>query len=117
LTVSSGRLDTLSGRWRRSPAGNPLVNHAGSLETRVALVGETLSISDATLSIGNQMHRFSAEIGFASADRHLNLRSALSSLDEQQSAALFALLPDVGSDPRFGVTFPKGRFDVSADAI
>jgi hypothetical protein len=117
LAVSSARLDTLSRLWRQPPVTNPLVNVEGTLETRVALVGETLSLSDATLTIGDQAHPFSAEIGFASTDRHLNLRSDLGALDAQHSAALFALLPDIGSEPRFGVTFPKGRFEVTAEAI
>ena len=117
IKLATERLDTLSQLWRRAPDGNPLFNVPGALEARVSLVGETLSVSDGALVIDGEEHPFSAEIGFASPDRHLNLRSALGTLDARRSAELWALLPDVGGDTRFGVTFPKGRFELSAEAI
>src|SRR5690606_7193164 len=49
--------------------------------------------------------------------RHLNLRSDVGTLTPRQSAELMALLPEVTSDGRFGVTFPQGRFDLAATAI
>src|SRR5690606_26891488 len=74
-------------------------------------------VSDGALVIDGEEHPFSAEVGFASPDRHLNLSSALGALDARRSSELWAFLPDLGADPRFGVTFPKGRFELSAEAI
>lgn len=111
------RLDGLAGLWRKPPQGNPLFNVPGTFEARVSLVGETLSISDATASIDGHDYPFAAEIGFANATRHLNVRSDVGALTQLQSAELMALLPEVASDGRFGVTFPQGRFDLAAKAI
>lgn len=117
IKLATERLDALSQLWRRAPDGNPLFNVPGALEARLSLVGETLSVSDGELVIDEKEHSFSAEIGFASPGRHLNLSAAIGALDTQGSAELWALLPDLGADPRFGVTFPKGRFALSAEAI
>ena len=106
--LTAGRLDGLAALWRKPAPGNPLFNLPGTLETRVSLVGETLSLSAATLTVGERSHTFSAEIGFANATRHLNLRSALDTLSPAESAELLALLPDMGGDARFGFTFPQG---------
>ena len=115
LGIRTERLDALAQLWRRPVEGNPLFNLPGSFSAGVALVGETLSLSDGVLGIGDQQHAFSAEIGFEPATRHLNLHAALGTLDAAQSRALLALLPDAGTDGRFGVTFPKGEFEISAE--
>lgn len=116
MNVETERLDTLATLWRRPPTGNPLFNVPGSLRARVALVGETLSFSDGVFGIADAEHRFTAEVGFKPATRHLNLRAELGALGESASAALLALLPDAAGDPRFAVTFPKGEFEIAAEA-
>jgi hypothetical protein len=115
--LDTERLDGLAALWRKPAQGNPLFNVPGSLDARVSLVGETLSISDATATVEGHDYPFSAEIGFANATRHLNVRSDLGTLTPKQSAELLALLPEVATDGRFGVTFPQGRFDLAAKAM
>lgn len=110
----SERLDALSALWRKPADGNPLFNVPGSLEARVSLVGETLSVSDATVTVEDRAYTGQAEIGFASATRHLNVKADLGTLTPLESAQLAALLPEAATDNRFGVTFPQGRFDVVA---
>ncbi|HHY48162.1 MAG TPA: AsmA family protein, partial [Alphaproteobacteria bacterium] len=116
ISVTTPRLDTLSQLWRDAPSDNPLFNAPGTLSARLSLVGETLSVSDAELTIDGHAYPFSAEIGFAGVARHLNLRASLGALDERQSAALFALLPDITGSGQFGVTFPRGQFEIAAAA-
>ena len=113
----STRLDGLAALWRKPPQGNPLFNVPGALEARVSLVGETLSLSAATLTVEKARVPFAAEIGFANATRHLNLSSNLGALTPMESAQLLALLPDPGDDSRFGFTFPQGRFDLAASQL
>jgi hypothetical protein len=115
--LTSARVDGLAALWRKPAQGNPLFNVPATLEARVSVVGETLSLSAATLTLDGQSTPFSAEIGFASATRHLNLNSDLDALTAAESERLLALLPDMTADTRFGVTFPRGQFDLSADAI
>lgn len=116
IEVETERLDALAQLWRRPPEGNPLFNVPGSLTAKVSLVGETLSVSDGVVQIADIQHRFQAEIGFEPATRHLNLRADLGRLDGNQSGALVALLPDIAADAKFAVSFPKGEFEVDAEA-
>lgn len=116
LTLSTNRLHALAQLWRKPAEGNPLFNLPGALEAEVSLVGETLSLSSAALTLDGKRHAFSSEIGFASNSRHLNISASFDNLDRQQSDALAALLPDLARDTRFGVTFPKGRFSLAAKA-
>lgn len=116
LSLTTERLDALAQLWRKPAEGNPLFNVPGALQAEVSLVGETLSLSDATLTLDGMSHAFSTEIGFANTSRHLNIAASFGDLDLQQSATLAALLPDLGQDASFGVTFPKGRFSLAAQA-
>src|SRR5690606_1482052 len=115
LTLSAPRLRTLAGLWREPPEGNPLLNTAGTLEARASLVGGTLSLSNATLTIGELRHKFAAEIGFASNNKHLNVSAKLAAMDDRQSAALLALLPELADDRHFAASFPKGRLELAAE--
>ena len=115
LAINSARLDVLSTLWRKPPAGNPLFGMPGQFAARVDLVGETLSLSDGRLTIDGLDRNFSAQVGFGTI-RDMHLAADLGSMNDIQSAALFALLPAPG-DSRFAASFPAGRFDVYADAI
>ncbi len=117
VRIATRRLDALAALWRKPDEGNPLLNVPGALEARLSLVGETLSVSDAELTVEDATHAFSAEIGFAPTGRHLNVRSVLGTLTARQSTELLALLPDAAADPQFGASFPNGRFELSATAI
>lgn len=116
LSLTTQRLDALAQLWRKPAEGNPLFNVPAAVRAQVALVGDTLSVSDATMTLAGKDHVFSVEIGFANSSRHLNVSASLGALDSGESALLWALLPDLAQDARFGVTFPKGRFSLSAQA-
>lgn len=114
-SIRTERIDMLAALWRRPADGNPLFNQPGFLSADVALVGQTLSLDYGLLGIAGEQHEFSAEIGFAAATRHLNVRAELGRLDAAQSRLLLAFLPDA-ADGRLAVTFPRGEFDVRAQA-
>ena len=115
LVLESQRLDLLAAQWRRPEPGNPLFNLSGSLEAAVDLVGETLSLSDGKLVIDGEARGFSAQLGLG-AIRDLHLTADLGALDPGRSAALAALLPEL-DHAELGASFPKGEFDIVADAI
>ena len=114
LSLATRRVDALAQLWRKPAAGNPVFNMPVALVAEVALVGETLSLSDAALNLGGLNHSIAAEIGFASTSRHLNFTADFRDLGAEDSAALAALLPDLAQDSSFGASFPRGRFNVSA---
>ncbi|MGV3491199.1 MAG: AsmA family protein [Devosia sp.] len=116
LSLRSSRLDALSTLWRGLAPGNPLFGMPGGLEARLNLVGETLSISDATIELDGQSIPFDAQLGLG-ANRDLHLSAELGDLDPARSNALLALLPDLGTDLAFPVTFPKGEFDLTASRL
>ncbi len=113
LALRSERLDALSTLWRGLADGNPLFGMPGGIAARLNLVGETLSISDASVELDGQKIPFSAQIGLGT-NRDLHLSADVGELDAARSAALLALLPDLKSDVAFPVTFPKGEFELSA---
>jgi hypothetical protein len=114
ITIATRRLDALATLWRKAPEGNPLFNMPGGLAADVALVGETLSLSNGVLSLDEVAHPFAAEIGFGPTSRHLNLTAHLAQLSAEDSAAFAALLPEMNDGGAFALTFPAGKFDVSA---
>ena len=111
--LSTQRLDALAALWRKPVEGNPLLGLPGSLTARVALVGETLSVDDAVFTLNGVDHLASAEIGFGTASRHLNIEARLAALSARDSAALAALLPEMSDSGAFALTFPKGSFDLT----
>lgn len=115
LVLESERLDLLAAQWRRPEPGNPLFNMPGSLSAAVDLVGETLSLSDGKLVIDGEARGFSAQLGLG-AVRDLHVTADLGTLDPARSAALVALLPEL-DHAELGASFPKGEFDIVADAI
>lgn len=115
LVLESQRLDLLAAQWRRPEPGNPLFDMPGSLQAAVDLVGETLSLSDGKLVIDGEARGFSAQLGLG-AVRDLHVTADLGTLDPARSAALAALLPEL-DEAEFGASFPKGEFDIVADAL
>ncbi|MDB5539780.1 MAG: hypothetical protein JWQ89_1507 [Devosia sp.] len=116
LSLKSKRLDALTTLWRKPADGNPLFGMPGGIEARVDLVGETLSVSDGRLVLDGETRSFSAQVGLGTIP-DIHLTADLGDLDAARSEALFALLPDLGADPAFPVTFPKGEFEFAADAM
>jgi len=116
LVLQSGRLDALATLWRKPADGNPLFGMPGAITADLNLVGETLSISNASLDLDGTSLPFSAQIGLGT-NRDLHVAASLGQLDPNRSAALLALLPDLSADPAFAVSFPKGEFELSADGM
>ena len=113
LSVTSGQLDRLAALWRKPPEGNPLFNMEGSLTADVALSSDTLTLSAGTLVLAGINQGFDAAINFG-AQRALMLGVHFTTLGQEESDAVAALLPDVTGNGSFGATFPKGTIDVSA---
>jgi hypothetical protein len=116
LSLNSQRLDALTTLWRKPAEGNPLFGMPGSIEARIDLVGETLSVSDGRVELDGEARSFSAQLGLG-ATPDLHITADMGQLDAARSAALFALLPDLNVDAAFPATFPKGEFELVADAI
>jgi hypothetical protein len=113
VTVTSQQLDRLAALWRKAPAGNPLYNMEGSLKSDVALSSDTLTLSSGTLTVAGINQGFDAAIGFG-AQRELKLDARFTTLGQEESDAIAALLPDVAGNGSFGATFPKGTVNLSA---
>lgn len=115
LSLASNRLDVLAGLWRKQPPDNPLFGVTGALSGTVTLSGDTLAVADGKLSLNGLDQSFAAEIGFGQP-RRLKLVAHVTSIGAEESAALGALLPEIGANGSFGATFPKGELDLSASA-
>jgi len=113
ISARSRQLDRLAALWRTPASGNPLFNMPGALTADLALSSDTLTLSAGTLVVDGINHGFDAAIGFGPS-RSLKLDARLTTLGEEESAALAALLPDVTGSGSFGATFPKGALSVSA---
>lgn len=113
VTVTSHQLDRLAALWRKAPEGNPLFDMEGSLTSDVALSSDTLTLSSGTLVLAGINQGFDAALNFG-AQRELKLGVQFTTLGQEESDAIAALLPDVAGNGSFGATFPKGTIDVSA---
>ena len=113
VTVTSQQLDRLAALWRKAPEGNPLFDMKGSLTSDVALSSDTLTLSSGTLVVAGINQGFDAALNFG-AQRELKLGVQFTTLGQEESDAIAALLPDVAGNGSFGATFPKGTIDVSA---
>lgn len=116
LKLTAPRLETLAALWRKPSATAPLFAVPGALAAKVNLVGDTLSLSDARLTIGQDELPFAIELGLT-PQHELHVETQLGSLDDTLSARLFALLPDLTTDLGFPATFLTGAFDIAADRI
>jgi len=116
LSLKSQRLDALSTMWRKPPEGNPLFGMPGSIEAKIDLVGETLSVSDGRVELDGEARSFSAQLGLGTTP-DLHITADMGQLDAGRSAALLALLPDLTADAAFPASFPKGEFELVADTM
>jgi hypothetical protein len=113
VTLNSRQLDRLAALWRKPPAGNPLLNVEGSLTADVAMSSDTLTLSAGTLVVAGINQGFGAAVGFGS-QRELKLDVHFTTLGQEESEAITALLPDVTGNGSFAATFPKGAINLSA---
>lgn len=116
LKLDSTRLDALAQGWRRPAENNPLFNMPGSLEGRLTFSNNNLSLDDARFVLDDVTHRLSFDVETGNAPQ-LGVMARFGVLNDLQSRALEALLPDFDADPDFGLTFPIGNFDVQAERI
>jgi hypothetical protein len=113
VTLESEQLDRLAALWRKPPADNPLFKVPGSLSADVALSSDTLTLAAGTLVVAGINQGFDAAIGFGAA-RSLAFKADFTTLGQEESAAIGALLPDIAGNGSFGATFPKGSIELSA---
>lgn len=126
ISLASRRLDLLAPLWRKPQAGSPLYGRAGQLSANVNLVSNTLSLFGGEVALDNVRFPFEAQIGLPTLPLDdaatpgvdqlgdIHLTTELGDLDASQSAALFALLPKIDTDPAFAASFKRGEFDVTA---
>lgn len=113
VTIESRQLDRLAALWRKAPKGNPLFDMEGSLAADLALSSDTVTLSEGTLIVAGINQGFDATIGFG-AQRNLKLNVHFTTLGQEESDAIAALLPDVSGNGSFGATFPTGKVSLSA---
>lgn len=115
LVVESERLDALSLLWRRAREANPLFNMPGSLAGTLNIGKHGVSLSNGKLVLDGveSLVGFDLNNGAIPA---LGLTADFGAFDAARSAALLALLPDVSAGPTFGLSFPTGGFQISAEA-
>lgn len=116
VRLDAARLDALAQQWRRPADNNPLFNMPGSLSARVKLADDTLFLTNGRFVLDDSPHVFSLTALVGDAPQ-LDIAAQFGVLDGLQSRALQALLPDVNGDPDFGLTFPVGSFDLSAERM
>jgi F0F1-type ATP synthase membrane subunit c/vacuolar-type H+-ATPase subunit K len=112
VSIASTRLDALAALWRKPNEDTPLFNVPGSLTGRVMLVGEAFGFNAGVLTVEGQSHGAEIRLGFG-AEKRLDLVGNFTALDGNGSARIAALLPDIASDPSFGVSFPVGSFTLT----
>ncbi len=113
VTLDTQQLDRLAALWRKPTQGNPLFNMPGSLSADVALSSDRLALSSGTLVVAGINQGFDAEIGFG-ATRDLKVDAHFTTLGQEESDAIGALMPDLTANGSFGSTFPKGQISLSA---
>lgn len=112
VTIASQRLDGLAALWRRPNDDNPLFNQPGALAGRVMLVGDALGLSNGLMTLAGAANSVEMRLGFG-GEKRLDVVGHFGALGAEGSAVLGALLPNLASEPAFGISFPGGSFSLS----
>lgn len=112
VSLNSERLDGLAALWRKPPADNPLFNVPGSLEARVMLAGNALGLVGGVLTLDGKSHGVELRMGYGDEQR-LDVVANFTELGPLGSDMVAALLPNIATEPTFGVSFPVGSFSLS----
>jgi hypothetical protein len=112
VTISSQRLDGLAALWRKPSDDTPLFNQPGALAGRVMLVGDALGLSNGLLTLAGAAHSVEMRLGFG-GEKRLDVVGHFGALGADGSAIVTALLPNLASEPAFGISFPGGSFSLS----
>ena len=115
VTVNSQRLDGLATLWRKPDENTPLFNQPGSLSGRIMLVGDALGFSNGVLTLAGAANAVEMRLGFGE-EKRLDLVGHFGELGTGGSAILGALLPDISSEPAFGLSFPEGSFSLKGES-
>lgn len=113
FTFDSQRLDGLAQLWRKADETEALFNQRGRLEGDVLLSAEAMGINKGVLTLGETAHAVELRLGFG-AEKRLDVVGHFDTLGENGSTLLTALLPNVASDPAFGISFPVGSFSLTS---
>ncbi|WIJ26534.1 AsmA family protein [Devosia sp. RR2S18] len=114
FSLATERLDALAQLWRKPSEDNPLFNQPGRLEGRLRLGSDALGVSDAMLTLGENMHGVELRVGFGEEQR-LDVVGQFEELSPLDSAILAALLPEPLIEPRFAASFPSGSVSLAAE--
>lgn len=115
LSVNSQRLDALAALWRKPVEENPLFNVPGALQAQLILASDALGIIGGQFTLDGLAHALEVRVGFGE-EKRLDLVAHFDALSAGGSAAVGALLPNIASDPAFGLSFPNGSLALSAKA-
>jgi len=114
LSLASGRLDALALLWRRPGEGNALFNMPGSLAGKVRFADDTLSFGKGVFLLDGVRNEVALDLKLG-AEPRLESAIKLGAISARQSKALLELLPGLGANSSFDVTFASGAFDLTAD--
>lgn len=114
LSVSSQRLDALAALWRKPAEDAPLFNLPGSFESQLILAGDAFGLVGGRLTLAGATHGVEVRLGFGE-EKRLDVVTHFGALGTTGSAAVGALLPNLTSDPAFGLSFPYGSLSFSAE--
>ncbi len=113
--LETDRLDALVQLWRSLDERTPLYGISASLGADLGLKDASVTLSNGTGRIDGAEFTFSGTV--PSPGGQLDIAAHLGAFDAAQSATLFAVLPEIGDDPRFASSFAGGSFDMDAETL
>jgi hypothetical protein len=113
-SLASTRLDGLAALWRKPGDDNPLFNEPGALSGRVMLAGDAFGLVNGVLTLAGHTHGIEVRLGFGE-EKRLDLVAHFDTLGARGSALVGALLPEIASEPAFGISFPAGSFSLTGE--
>ncbi len=113
VLVNSERPDVLANLWHPLKDGNPLFNRKVGLSADVSLGSGELSLTKGVFALDDNPHEFAGLFRLGET-RSALVTARFGALDEGESEAVMAFLPDIIGDASLGNTFPVGSLDVAA---
>jgi hypothetical protein len=112
VSVTSARLDGLAGLWRKPDENNLLFNEPGALTGQIMLAGDAFGLAGGVVTLDGHTHALELRLGFGE-EKRLDLVGHFDELGARGSAIVGALLPNIATEPAFGVSFPFGSFSLT----
>jgi len=113
VSIAAQRLDALAQLWRRAGEDNPLFNLPAAYRSQIILGADALAFTNGVFTLNGQMHRADLRVGYGEEPR-LDVTAQFGTLSANDTVVLAALMPDISTDARFGVSFPQGSFSLRA---